>query len=86
MKQDSIIKNKPLLTQSRLFLEVSGVIGKVAALEELTLAYREYKYWKDKEDFDWSVTLLDSFIWEGTPQGFEYWDKIRTEIVRRAPF
>lgn len=86
MKQDSIIKNKPLLTQSRLFLEVSGVIGKVAALEELTLAYRWYKYWNDKEDFDWSVTLLDSFIWEGTPQGFEHWDKIYNEIVRRAPF
>ncbi len=53
MKQDSIIKNKPLLTQSRLFLEVSSVIGKVAALEELTLAYREYVPSVMCVGFDW---------------------------------
>lgn len=80
MKQDSIIKNKPLLTQSRLFLEVSGVIGKVAALEELTLAYREYIPTTDYHVFNWNVSLIDAFEWERTPQGDYYWDKVYQEL------
>lgn len=75
MKQDSIIKNKPLLTQSRLFLEVSSVIGKVAALEELTLAYRGYCA-SSRWVWDWSECLVNAFLWGGTPQGFEYWDEV----------
>ncbi len=79
MKQDSIIENKPLLTQSRLFLEVSGVIGKVAALEELTLAYREYNTesgwaWK------WDDPLAEGFVWRLTPQGWDLWNSINESI------
>ena len=80
MKQDSIIKNKPLLTQSRLFLEVSGVIGKVAALEELTLAYREYHPYNENRTFEWEETLVGAFEWYATPQGNEYWDTIDNSI------
>lgn len=80
MKQDSIIKNKPLLTQSLLFLEVSGVIGKVAALEELTLAYREYIPSKFNPVFRWDETLINAFEWEGTPQGDDHWDDVYQEL------
>ncbi len=80
MKQDSIIKNKPLLTQSRLFLEVSGVIGKVAALEELTLAYREYIPSKDNPVFKWDETLIEAFEWERTPQGDNHWCDVCKEL------
>ncbi len=76
MKQDSIIKNKPLLTQSRLFLEVSSVIGKVAALEELTLAYREYVPSVMCVGFDWEDPLGCAFEWRGTPQGATFWSSI----------
>ncbi len=80
MKQDSIIENKPLLTQSRLFLEVSGVIGKVAALEDLTLAYRGYVPSKDSPVFNWDETLTEAFEWERTPQGDIYWDDVYMEL------
>lgn len=83
MKQDSIIKNKPLLTQSRLFLEVSGIIGKVAALEELTLAYREYNT-ESGWAWDWSDCLVNAFVWEYTPQGAEFWDEVYQELPRNA--
>ena len=76
MKQDSIIENKPLLTQSRLFLEVSGVIGKVAALEELTLAYREYRPTTGYPVFNWDVSLIDAFEWEFTLQGDDFWEDV----------
>ncbi len=76
MKQDSIIENKPLLTQSRLFLEVIGVIGKVDALKELTLAYKEYRPTTGYPVFNWDVSLIDAFEWEFTPQGDDFWDGV----------
>ena len=76
MKQDSIIKNKPLLTQSKLFKEVSSVIGKVAALEELTLAYREYSPSVMCVGFDWGDPLGCAFEWRGTPQGAAFWGSV----------
>lgn len=79
MKQESNIKNKPLITQSKLFLEVSSVIGKVSALEELTKAYREY----DTDSgwtWDWGDCLVGAFVWECTPQGKEYWDIINNSL------
>lgn len=84
MKQYSIIKNKPLLTQSRLFLEVAGVIGKVAALEELTLAYREYIPTADYPVFNWDVSLIDAFEWERTPQGDDHWDDVYQELPKNV--
>lgn len=77
MKQESNIENKPLLTSSRLFLEVSGVIGKVAALEELTKAYREYD---TGSGWTWDDCLVCAFVWEYTPQGRDFWDEIDEAI------
>tara|TARA_R100000951_G_scaffold113617_2_gene116005 strand:- start:729 stop:998 length:270 start_codon:yes stop_codon:yes gene_type:complete len=64
------------ITDSKLFKEVSSVIGKVAALEELTLAYRKYVPTLDFPFFDWQEELLEAFEWEGTPQDADYWDEI----------
>ena len=79
MKQESNIENKPLLTQSMLFLEVSGVIGKVSALEELTKAYREYNM-DSGWTWDWDDCLVSAFVWEYTPQGRDFWNKIDDAI------
>jgi len=68
--------NKLNITESKLFKEVSSVIGKVAALEELTKAYRGYVPTYDFPFFDWQEGLLEAFEWEGTPQGADYWDEI----------
>lgn len=86
MKQELNIKNKPLITQSKLFKEVSSVIGKVASLEELTKAYREYSidYKGVRWEWDWDDCLVNAFAWEATPQGNEYWDNIDNLIEENA--
>lgn len=80
MKQESNIENKPLINDTKLFKEVSSVIGKVAALEELTKAYREYVSNKEHPVFDWSKPLIEAFEWESTPQGDIFWDDVYMEI------
>lgn len=75
--------NKFNITNSKLFKEVSSVIGKVAALEELTKAYREYIPTSEYPCFNWQEDLLDAFEWQGTPQGDDYWDKVY-QIIRMA--
>lgn len=67
---------KPLITQSKLFLEVASVIGKVRALEELTMAYMEYPADENYTGFDWDCRLPDAFLWSKTPQGFDFWSEI----------
>lgn len=73
---------KPLITQSKLFLEVASVIGKVRALEELTKAYRSYP-----EDvpvgrmFKWDTNLPNSFVWEDTVQGHNFWNEINYKFI-----
>ncbi len=85
MKQESNIENKTLINNTVLFKEVSSVIGKVAALEELTRAYKGYSTdykgvgWK----WDWSARLVHAFAWEATPQGNEYWDNIDNSIEEK---
>lgn len=68
--------NKLNITDSKLFKEVGEVIGKVAALEELTKAYREYTPTPDCCVFNWQKSLGAAFEWERTPQGGYYWTKI----------
>lgn len=61
--------NKLNLTESKLFKDVSNVIGKVAALEELTRAHREYAPTPDSCVFNWQKSLGAAFDWNGAPQG-----------------
>lgn len=72
--------NKLNITESKLFLEVSSVIGKVVALEELTKAYREYVPTSDYPFFNWQEELIEAFEWERTPQGDAHWDEIYQEV------
>jgi len=65
--------NKLNITESKLFKDVSSVIGKVAALEELTRAYRGYTPASNSPPFNWQEGLIDAFWWFGTPQGGDYW-------------
>lgn len=73
---------KPLITQSKLFLEVASVIGKVRALEELTEAYREYEenMCIDKM-FHWNKDLLNAFSWMDTVQGYDFWKEIYETLL-----
>lgn len=68
---------KPLITQSKLFLEVASVIGKVRALEEITKAYSSYA---DNicvgKVFEWDENLLNAFVWMDTVQGHKFWGDI----------
>lgn len=77
--------NKFNITNSKLFKEVSSVIGKVAALEELTKAYREYIPTSDYPFFNWQEELIEAFEWERTPQGDAHWDEIyqTVDVLRR---
>ncbi len=86
MKQESNIENKPLITSSRLFLEVSSVIGKVAALEELTKAHRVYttNYRGYGGAWCWGEPLINAFIWDYTPQGGDYWTEMSDSIEENA--
>ncbi|APC44423.1 hypothetical protein [Pseudoalteromonas phage PH357] len=73
---------KPLITQSKLFLEVASVIGKVRALEELTKAYKSYE-----EDtavckvFYWEKDIFNAFSWVDTIQGYDFWNEIRIKVM-----
>lgn len=69
---------KPLITQSKLFLEVASVIGKVMALEELTKAYIKYK---DIDCFYWDRGLCDAFAWMDTVQGHNFWNEIHIKVM-----
>ncbi len=86
MKQESNIENKTLINNTKLFKEVSSVIGKVAALEELTRAYREYttKYRDYAGAWHWEEPLINAFIWDYTPQGGDYWTEISDSIEEDA--
>lgn len=70
--------NKLNITESKLFKEVSEVIGKVAALEELTKAHRRSPNYSL---FDWQKNLGAAFAWEKTPQGGKYWCNIWVEAT-----
>lgn len=83
MKQESNIENKTLINNTALFKEVSSVIGKVAALEELTKAYREYNTesgWK----LNWDDPLAEGFVCKITPQGWDFWNSINESIKENA--
>lgn len=73
--------NKLNMTESKLFKEVSDVIGKVAALEGLTKAYREYVPTSDYPVFNWQEEIVEAFEWEMTPQGDSYWEDIERELT-----
>tara|TARA_R100000541_G_C1897352_1_gene83952 strand:+ start:16863 stop:17120 length:258 start_codon:yes stop_codon:yes gene_type:complete len=79
MKQESNIENKALINNTALFKEVSSVIGKVAALEELTKAYRGYEVDKGWS-WDWDDCLVNAFVWVYTPQGQKFWNNIDESI------
>ncbi len=83
MKQESNIENKTLIHNTKLFKEVSSVIGKVAALEELTKAYREYttKHRDYAGAWHWEEPLINAFIWDYTPQGGDYWTEMSDSIA-----
>ncbi len=86
MKQESNIENKPLINNTVLFKEVSSVIGKVAALEELTRAYREYSidHKGVRWEWGWDDCLVNAFTWKYTPQGRDFWDNIDNSIQEKA--
>jgi len=71
-------RKKPLITQSKLFLEVASVIGKVKALEELIRAYRGYV---DVTYFYWGRGLHDAFTWDFTTQGHDFWNEIHIKVM-----
>lgn len=58
--------NKLNITDSKLFKDVSSVIGKVAALKELTKAYRGYTSPSDSYSFEWHMDINASFDWKRT--------------------
>lgn len=72
--------NKPFITDSKLFKDVSSSIGKVDALKELIKAYKGYTPSREFPCFNWNEELLDAFEWENTPQGDSYWEMVYVNI------
>lgn len=71
------------LLDSVVFKEVSSIIGKEAARNELNLVYGEYETVTEPDtipDYLFNARLETAFIWARTPQGLVYWRDIMNEV------
>ena len=71
--------NKKLIPYSKVFKQVSKVIGKEEALKQLGLVWdcpECFRIMWNGVKVDLSEDLLYLFAWKKSPQGHEYWSKI----------
>jgi hypothetical protein len=76
------MKSKDMI-KTKLFKEVSSILGDVDAYKQLSAAYKSYKDYTGVtgvDDWDWDTALMAAFVFDYTPQGHYYWWSLYIKI------
>jgi hypothetical protein len=70
------MKSKDMI-KTKLFKEMSSILGDVDAYKQLSTAYKSYEDYTGAtgvdSDWDWDTALMEAFVFDHTSQGHHYW-------------
>ena len=76
--------NKKLIPYSKVFKQVSRVLGKEEALKQLEIVWECPECFgvdfEEGDKIELSYSLIELFSWEDTPQGHNYWSDVHYQL------